>query len=46
LPADDPKQRKPDIAKAKILLGWSPRVCLDDGLIRTIAYFDQLLRGD
>jgi UDP-glucuronate decarboxylase len=43
LPHDDPKQRKPDIAKAKELLGWSPQVQLEDGLKQTIAYFDRLL---
>jgi UDP-glucuronate decarboxylase len=47
LPADDPKQRRPDIAKAKQTLGWEPAVALRDGLIKTIAYFDDLLRtGD
>src|ERR1041385_3294336 len=39
LPQDDPKQRKPDITKARKLLRWSPRVPLDGGLKRTIAYF-------
>jgi len=39
LPADDPKQRKPDIAKAQEQLGWAPAVPLKDGLERTIAYF-------
>jgi UDP-glucuronate decarboxylase len=39
LPADDPKQRQPDIARARELLGWEPRVPLKDGLERTIAYF-------
>jgi len=39
LPQDDPKQRRPDIAKAKSLLGWEPKVPLDEGLERTIAYF-------
>ncbi len=39
LPADDPKQRCPDIAKAKRLLDWHPAVPLDDGLKRTIEYF-------
>jgi UDP-glucuronate decarboxylase len=39
LPADDPKQRKPDVGRARELLGWEPRVTLDDGLDRTIAYF-------
>jgi UDP-glucuronate decarboxylase len=43
LPNDDPKQRRPDIARAKELLGWSPQVGLEDGLKRTIAYFDRLL---
>ncbi len=43
LPQDDPKQRKPDIARAKALLGWSPKVELDEGLDRTIAYFRELL---
>ncbi len=40
LPTDDPKQRRPDIAKAKSLLsGWEPKVQLADGLVRTLAYF-------
>ena len=39
LPADDPKQRQPDIARARELLGWEPRVPLKDGLERTITYF-------
>ena len=39
LPEDDPKQRKPDIGKAKALLGWAPRVPLEDGLRETVAYF-------
>ncbi len=43
LPHDDPKQRQPDIAKARELLGWKPTVPLAEGLIRTIAYFDRLL---
>jgi UDP-glucuronate decarboxylase len=46
LPADDPRQRQPDITLAKQKLGWSPTVPLDAGLDRTIAYFDALLRGD
>lgn len=37
--ADDPKQRKPDITKATELLGWEPKVALEDGLVDTIAYF-------
>ena len=43
LPADDPLQRKPDIALAQRELGWMPKVALDEGLKRTIAYFDALL---
>jgi len=39
LPADDPKVRQPNIAKAKRLLGWEPKVVLEDGLSATIAYF-------
>jgi len=45
LPSDDPLQRQPDIAKAKALLAWAPTVGLRDGLGRTIAYFDGLLRA-
>lgn len=45
LPADDPKQRRPDITKAKSLLGWEPKISLRDGLVRTIAYFEELLRA-
>jgi len=43
LPADDPKQRKPDITKARSVLGWEPKVQLEDGLKETIAYFRKLL---
>jgi UDP-glucuronate decarboxylase len=43
LPSDDPKQRQPDIALARKTLGWTPKVPLADGLLRTIAYFDKLL---
>jgi UDP-glucuronate decarboxylase len=43
LPADDPMQRKPDITLAREKLGWEPRVPLEQGLVRTIAYFDELL---
>jgi UDP-glucuronate decarboxylase len=41
LPTDDPRQRQPNIAKAKELLDWEPKVLLDQGLERTIAYFRQ-----
>jgi len=43
LPVDDPKVRQPDISLARKLLGWSPRVSLDEGLTTTIAYFRQKL---
>jgi UDP-glucuronate decarboxylase len=43
LPADDPKQRQPDISRARETLGWEPRVPLDQGLDRTIDYFRGLL---
>ena len=42
LPEDDPKQRKPDIAKARAVLGWAPRVELEEGLQKTVAYFETL----
>ncbi len=45
LPADDPKQRQPDIALARSQLGWEPRVQLDDGLEKTAAYFRKLLNA-
>src|SRR5215216_532370 len=45
LPEDDPKQRRPDISKAQELLAWTPRVQLREGLTKTIAYFEQLLRS-
>jgi len=41
LPIDDPKVRQPDITRARTLLGWEPRVGLEQGLIKTIAYFKQ-----
>lgn len=41
LPQDDPKQRRPDITKAKRYLGWEPAVSLEQGLERTISYFQQ-----
>jgi UDP-glucuronate decarboxylase len=45
LPSDDPRQRQPDIGQARSALGWTPRVKLKDGLVKTIAYFEQLLKS-
>lgn len=44
LPQDDPRQRQPNITKARDLLGWEPNTLLKEGLIKTIAYFEDLLR--
>jgi UDP-glucuronate decarboxylase len=46
LPQDDPRQRCPDITRARELLKWQPRVMLDDGLKQTIAYFEKILLRD
>jgi dTDP-glucose 4,6-dehydratase len=43
LPKDDPMQRKPDIGKAKQLLGWEPKVSVDEGMRKTIEYYKSLL---
>jgi dTDP-glucose 4,6-dehydratase len=43
LPEDDPKQRRPDLTRARKLLGWEPRTSLDAGLVKTIAYFRERL---
>lgn len=45
LPADDPTQRKPDIALAKKKLAWEPKVSLEEGLKKTISYFEEELRS-
>jgi len=45
LPQDDPLQRKPDISLAAKNLGWAPAVNLEDGLKRTIAYFETIVRS-
>jgi UDP-glucuronate decarboxylase len=45
LPSDDPNQRRPDITKAKEALDWTPRVGLDEGLERTVAYFKQFVKS-
>jgi nucleoside-diphosphate-sugar epimerase len=42
LPPDDPKQRQPDITKAKKVLGWEPKVSVDEGLQKTIDYYKSL----
>jgi len=46
LPLDDPRQRKPDISAAESLLDWSPVVSLDDGLSKTIQYFEKVISVD
>ena len=46
LPSDDLRQSRPDIRLAIEKLGWEPKVALKDGLVRTIAYFDNLLKKD
>jgi UDP-glucuronate decarboxylase len=43
LPQDDPKQRQPDITMAREKLGWEPKVKLQEGLERTVAYFRNFL---
>jgi UDP-glucuronate decarboxylase len=45
LPTDDPRQRKPDISHAESTIGWCPQVGLEEGLGRTVSYFDALLRS-
>ena len=44
LPIDDPKQRRPDITRAQTLLGWQPKVELEEGLLKTVDYFKQKVR--
>jgi dTDP-glucose 4,6-dehydratase len=46
LPTDDPKVRQPDIAKAKAILNWEPRVSRSEGLRRTLAYFQDALQSE
>lgn len=46
LPQDDPKQRRPDISKARRLLGWEPKVPLREGLERSLAYFQQCVGAE
>jgi UDP-glucuronate decarboxylase len=44
LPSDDPMQRQPDISKAREILGWEPKVMLNEGLLKTIDYFSNLIQ--
>ena len=44
LPQDDPKQRQPDITRARALLSWEPKVSLENGLAKTIEYFKPRVR--
>jgi dTDP-glucose 4,6-dehydratase len=46
LPQDDPKQRKPDITRARTLLGWQPQVGLEEGLAKTVGYFKSKLAAE
>ena len=43
LPVDDPRQRQPDITRARTVLGWEPKVGLEEGLRRTLEYFRSVL---
>jgi len=45
LPQDDPVQRRPDISLAKAGIGWSPQISLEEGLLKTIDYFCQVLKN-
>lgn len=44
LPSDDPQQRKPDISRAKDILSWEPKIQVEEGLLKTIAYFNSIIR--
>ncbi len=46
LPLDDPKQRQPDITKAREILDWEPKIGRSEGLKRTYAYFQSLTEGE
>ena len=45
IPQDDPKQRQPNIDKAKKIINWAPNILLSEGLIKTINYFDEVIRS-
>jgi UDP-glucuronate decarboxylase len=44
LPKDDPVRRKPDISQAKSVLNWEPKIKLEDGLLKTIEYFEGIVK--
>ena len=46
LPEDDPKQREPDINSARNILSWEPSVTLEEGVTKTVNYFETLLRNN
>jgi dTDP-glucose 4,6-dehydratase len=46
LPVDDPKQRRPDITRARTILNWEPKVGLEEGLLKTVDYFKKKLEGE
>jgi dTDP-glucose 4,6-dehydratase len=46
LPQDDPKQRRPDISKARRLLGWEPKIDLETGLRMSLEYFRQAVAAE
>ena len=46
LPTDDPKQRCPDITKARSILNWEPKVSLQEGLAKTVAYYQDLMKQE
>jgi dTDP-glucose 4,6-dehydratase len=45
LPEDDPKRRRPDISRAREVLGWEPKIGFDEGLRRTVAWFTRCVRA-
>ena len=45
LPSDDPKQRRPDISKARTSLSWTPNIEIEEGLLKTIDYFKMILKN-
>ncbi len=46
LPTDDPRMRKPDISRARAILGWNPKIELPEGIGKTIRYFQEKLKGE